>query len=421
MTHWTKDRFALAVMAGLFVFTVLAGADCQNGGIPGVDPNANPPGGGGQGNGGNAPALTVVKTNIDLHVQGHIEAGDGIIAYGTGGFSGVDYIEVGDAVGRGVPNGANFKAKSFAVCGKKIIFDENFQLTVFNTTDRSSSAIALTDIRALDFRSDGNLVGVLTDDNAVTDGRQVKVVDVSGAAPNVISFAVNPATTPEQVAVDASNPHVAVLADDIFYIYDVANPAAAPQQWDVSALDGTDSSSPTQFQFKNGYIMYHDNAAVSNARLLKTSDGSVVLLAENPAAETVALNGGKYAYFVNRDIDDHTGTVARSGIGAVPNAGATLAGDTQVSAGTANNGYVGWAETAAITPDGAWYFLAGSESIGQQEYLMSSTGGAFSLLPDPDDATADGVQASDVSASANTIAFKVGDNNDTKVGYISVP
>lgn len=409
----TRDRFVLTLMAAAFV-VVMAGADCQNEGMNPMDPmNPTDP------TDPIASGLTVVKTTIALHVQGRIEAGDGIIAYGTGGFSGVDYIKVGDTVGRGVPNGANFKAKSFAVAGKKIIFDENFQLTVFDTTDQSSSTIALTDIRALDFRSDGNFVGVLTDDNAVTDGRQVKVVDVSGAAPNVVSFSANPATTPEQVAVDASNPHVAVLAGDIFYIYDVNDPTAAPQQWDVSALDGVDSS--TQMQFRNGYILYHDNAAVSNARLLKTSDGTVVALTQNPAAETVALGGDKYAYFVNRDINDHTGTVARSGIGTVPNAGATLAGDTQVSAGTANNGFVGWGETAAITPDGLKFFLAGSESIGQQEYLMFSTGGAFSLLPDPDDPTADGVQASDVSASANVIAFKVGNNNDTKVGYISLP
>ncbi len=425
--HWTREKFTLAVMAASFMFVVLAGADCGTGGIPGGDPN-----GGGQDGGGNDGGdlgLTVVKTAIALHVQGRIEAGDGIVAYGTGGFAGVDYINVGDTAGRGVTNGANFKAKSFAVCGKKIIFDENFQLTVFDTTDASSTAIPLTDIRVArtpasvdeggHFQSDGNLVGVMNDAGSVTDGKEVKVIDVSAAAPNVISFDVNPASSPAQIAVDASNPHVAVVANHIFYIYDVANPTTAPVQWDVSGLDGVDNA--TQMRFSGGYILYHDNAAFGNARLLDTTDGTVVAMTSNPAAQTLAMAGGKYAYFVNRDAADSFGTVNRSGIGDVPTAAAVLAGDTQITAGTDNNGFVGWGQTAAITPNGAWFFLAGFESIGQQEYLMAGTGGAFGLVPDPADASADGLQASDVSATATTVAFKVGSNNDTTVGYITLP
>ncbi|MCG8405568.1 MAG: hypothetical protein MI923_10265 [Phycisphaerales bacterium] len=424
MTKRTKRHWLELTLGITLALAMGMTGDCDMPADPDMmpdDPMDNP-------DDGNPPALNIVKTDIDVHVGARVAAGDGIIAYGTGGFSGVDYIEVGDTAGRGVPNGANFLAKSFAVCGKKIIFIENFLLTVFDTTDQSSSAIAMTDVRlttvpaGLDggghIQCDGNFVATRNDANIVTDGKQVKVVDVSNAVPNVVSFDVNPAAAPEQVAVDASNPHVAAVANDIIYVYDINDPTAAPQQFDLSGNDGINND--TQIQFKNGIIFYKDNSTFGNAKLLDTSDGSIVTLDENPSAQTLGLNGGTYAYFLDRDNGDSFGTVNRSGVGDVPNAASTIAGDDRVTDGTDNNGFVGWAQTVAITPDGDMVFMAGSESIGQQEWLMLSNGGSFNVLPDPDDATADGLKASDVSTSANTVGFKQGVNETTKLGYIDL-
>lgn len=421
-----KSPLSILCLASCFLATLTLGMMCETdtGMAPGPGPGAGP----GPGPGSGLDSLNVTKTNIDVRHDARVAVGDGIIAYGTGPFLGVDYIEVGDASGRGVPNGASFLSKHFAVAGKKIIFVSNFQLTVFNTVDQSSSTIPATDIRLQSIptgihspgsiHADGNFVGTMNSPTDVTDGKRIKVVDVSNAAPQVISFTNDPAVAPTQLAVDATNPHVAVAADDIFYVYDIQAPTAAPMQFDVSGRNGI--ASDTVIQFHNGLILYHDNASFGNARILNTADGSVMTLNENPAAQTLALRGGKYCYFVDRDSDDSVGTVNRSGVGEVANAAPMLAGNDQVTSGTNNNGRVGWNQTAAITPNGEHFFLAGIESIGQQEWLMHGTGGAFSLVPDPDDASADGIMASDVTANSSLVGFKHGTNETTQLGYIEL-
>ena len=272
-----------------------------------------------------------------------------------------------------MPNGGNFLSKHFAVAGKKVAFVENFQLTVFNTVDQSSTTIPATDIRLQStpagihtpgsIQADGNFFGTMNSPTDVTDGRRIKVVDVSNAAPQVISFTNDPATAPTQLSVDASNPHVAVAAGDIFYVYDILNPTAAPRQFDVAGQDGI--AADTQIQFQNGHILYHDNAAFGNARILNTADGSVMRLNENPAAQNLALGGNQYCYFVDRDSDDRNGTVNRSAIGDVGNAAPTLAGDDQVTSGTNNNGHVGWDQSAAITPNGERMYFSSQKNPGK--------------------------------------------------------
>ena len=401
------------------LFFVASGSDCPMEGDTGMP-------GGGSGGGSTAPTLTVVETTIAVHVSARIEAGDGIIAYGTGAFSGVDYIKSGDTAGRGITNGVNFRANSFAVAGTKIALSENFQVTVFDTSDGSSPTIATTDVRIertpVDaqepghLQADGNLIATLNDPSIVTDGKRIKVIDVSTATPSVISFDTNPATAPSQLSVDASNPHVAVVAGDIFYIYDVDAPATAPTQFDMTAEGGIGD---TQIQFQGGYVLFHDDSTTKITKLLKVSDGTVVTMTENPSAQNLGLNGGTYCYFVRRSDDDDIGTVNRSAIGIVPSGAALLAGDV-INSGNSNNGFVGWGQTTDITPNGGLIFVAGTESIGQQEFLMVSAGGAFSLVADAGDTTG-GHQAADVSASANLVGFKIGSNNDTFLGYIVLP
>ncbi|MCH8253153.1 MAG: hypothetical protein IID36_11935 [Planctomycetes bacterium] len=99
--------------------------------------------------------------------------------------------------------------------------------------------------------------------------------------------------------------------------------------------------------------------------------------------------------------------------------GSTLAPIEQfIDGSTTNNGAFGFAQTAAITPDGSRLFIAGREGVGSGEYLQLSTGGAFGLFADPTGEDAYGCSGTDVSVTANTVAFKSERNNETVVAYI---
>src|SRR5262249_25166532 len=80
-------------------------------------------------------SFTVTKTNMNVHVQGKIAAGDDVIVFGTGGATGVDYIIPSgqDTAGRGIPGGSGFSSYSFAIGDRNVFLtDSNFQVSVFN-------------------------------------------------------------------------------------------------------------------------------------------------------------------------------------------------------------------------------------------------------------------------------------------------
>lgn len=432
MTAKTYRKFLPRAMAmGLALFVGMAGDCPMDGGMTGnTNGNTN-----GNDNTGGDPGstLTPVNTGLDVHNSARVAAGDGIIAYGTGGFSGVDWIRTGDTTGRGVTDADDYRASSFAVVDKKIIWVKgaDFTIHVFDTEAGTTESIDVTDIRlqnipvgvqsAGHIRADGMYVGTMSDDGEVTDGKIVKVVDVSGATPNIIAMGTNPPNQPSQIDVDASNPHVAVVVSDTFYVYDIENPNTAPETFDVSAMGGIED---TQMSFKGGYIFYHAfEDGSTRAKMLDTSDGSVMDMGVTEAAAQLCMNQTKkYVYYVDRDANDSIGSDYRSSIGAVPNLTGTLAGDEEarVTGGTDNLGRVGWAQACAIPPDGSYYFLCGTDSIGTGEWLHVGTGGTFVLLTDPDDAT-DMVRASDAHASNDIVAYKTGRNADTTLGYIDLP
>src|SRR5690606_35466999 len=137
----------------------------------------------------------------------------------------------------------------------------------------------------------------------------------------------------------------------------------------------------------------------TRAKVLNTADGSVMDMGVSEAALNLCMNATlKYIYFVDRDANDSVGSDYRSGIGTIPNLSPTLADDTQVSSGTNNLGRFGWAQACAIPPNGNYYFLSTVGSIGTAGWFQVSTGGAFTLLPDPADAS-DNLRASDIHAS----------------------
>ncbi len=70
---------------------------------------------------------------------------------------------------------------------------------------------------------------------------------------------------------------------------------------------------------------------------------------------------------------------------------------------------IGYGSSMCITPDGSRWFLAGWGPIDSTwDYLQMSTGGAFEDFEDPEGNTTSGsVMATDVSCSANVVAFRV--------------
>ena len=429
----SKVPYALTLSA-IFCSALLMGMECpmtpDMGNMNGND-NGNMNGNDNGNDNTGVDNFSPVVTQIEVRHDGRVAAGDGIIAYGTGAFSGVDYINLGDNAGQGIANSDNYRADSFVVIGKKIILvGTDFSITIFDTENNTTETLDLTDIRLQNIpvditdpghiRGDGMYVGTMNDDGEVTDGKIVKVIDVSGANANIISFDQNPPSQPSQIDVDASNPHVAVAVGDTFYVYDIENPNAAPETFDMTAEGGIEG---TQFQFKNGLILFHAfvNGEGTLAKVLDTSDGTVTDLGENPAAAELCLTAsGAYIYFVDRDANDSVGNDQRSAIGTLPNVSPTLAGDDQVANGTDNLGRFGWAFNCTITPDGDFYFLCGGDSIGTSSWLQVSTGGAFTLLPDPSGLD-DNLRASDAHATNNLIAFKMGRNTDTTLAYIEIP
>jgi len=220
----------------------------------------------------------------------------------------------------------------------------------------------------------------------------------------------------ESIAVEVLNPKTAVFF--IAFLPQFADPSAAPQVFVTNSAGIGDNI----FTFDGGYVFYEDGEAFGNAMLLNTADGTFTQLTENPSAGQQCHNGGTFVYFVDRDANDSNGNDNRSGIGTIPGPGAALAGDMEIDGATTNNGFFGWAQTCAVTPDGAYAFLSGTGSIGSGEFLQVGSGGAFMLLPDPDGSSEYGLPATDVVVSSSLVGFKTGAGTtagaSTKVGYI---
>lgn len=372
------------------------------------------------------------KTNIDVHNGARIEAGDDIVAYGTGGFSGVDYIvpSAGDTSGRGIPNGNTYVAYGFAVTGKYIALVSNFQITIYNTESGTATSFSSDEIRMPNLPSgiytpghiqaDGDYV-VARSDNSTTDEKKVKYIDLSQTPPMVGSFDVDPTGSVWHIEVDAESMRVLAASGSTFYLYDLSNPSNAPQTFDIPAGINDERI----FEFDGKYVLFQDDEVDERAWLLDVDTGSATLLTNNPAREEMALGGDKYGYYV----DESFGVGSRSALGTLPGPGTNLAGpagENQIDGGTNNNGFLGWGQQIDITPDGSYAFISGKGSIGSGEYLMySSGGGSWMLFSTTDPADTYGLPGTDCHVAENLVAFKTGAGTtagaNTKVGYLILP
>ncbi|MCH9002659.1 MAG: hypothetical protein IIC02_08810, partial [Planctomycetes bacterium] len=298
------------------------------------------------------------------------------------------------------------------------------------TAGDTSETIGLNEIRLTNspsgqydsghIMSDGNYF-IARSDNSTDDGLFVKVIDVTGPVPAVISFAVNPGSSAfsvEHVMIDADTRTAVAAANDTFFVYNLDAPADAPMEFAIP--DGISDTVP---HLDGDFIIFEDDLAFGNACILELSTGTITVLTANPSAAQMAIGGDSFGYFVDIDSLDSLGNAHRSAIGALSDIpGANLAAVQDfIDGNTTNNGAFGYAQTMAITEDGSLWFISGNRGIGSGEYLQVSDGGAFGLFADPTFDDTYGCQGTDVNVSSNTVAFKAGDATNTTVGYIILP
>lgn len=439
MKHRWNTFFIAAGMAGV----LLTATGCPNGSpfatffqdLFGFDTNNNGNAGNNGNNSGNTPGSQLingaVKTNISLHPQAKILAGNDLVVFGTGPTSGVGYIipSAGDTTSRTIPSNELYRSYSFAVGNSNIyLVDANFQVTVFNTALGTATTIDVGDIRLKNIPSsaaapghimaDGAYCAAICEESATSDGNILKVIDTSGATPTVISFTNNPsdfAESWEQVAVNDATQSVVAVIEDKFYIFDISQPDSEP----VLFESGVFGVGNTQIAYDGRYVIYQDDVSPSNAQVLDTNTGIVQTLTSNPSSGPVAANNGSFGYFVNITSADSIGSHMRSGIGMFPNPMAMLATVNQyIDGATTNNGALGFGQTIAVSPNGQYWFLAGQGSVDSGEYLQVNDGTGWKLFADPTNNY--GCPATDVSVSNNTIAFKSGFGTTTVVAYFTL-
>ena len=392
---------------------------------------------GGGGGGGTDPSFTVVKTDIPVRFDAGIKAGDDLIAFGTGLTTGVSYIlpSTSPKTGTPVTDSSSFVSGDFAV-GSRTIFlvgaafsATPFQVSVFDVnTAQITRTFPASDIRVAiipisarnvgNIQADGSLCVVICSETQVSDGKIIKVVDVSTATPGVISFAVNPAATAnevQQVAVNASTRQVVAVANNTIFIYDVNNPNASPFQ--IPVANGV---SAVQMKSRGIWLIAIDSSSQPSAFLVNLSTRTPVPLPNSAAALAVSISDTRFGFFANFDLNDVSGVTQRAAVGTIPGPAFEKASLNRFIDGTSLlNGLVGFANAISITPDGRFAFLAGP-------YLQFSQANAsFTVLPDPAKSDPFGTPAFDIAASSNTVGFKTSalatDSVNTTIGYIILP
>jgi len=394
-------------------------------------------GDGGTTDGGGGTTLNIVKTDIGVRHDAALKCGDDLIAFGTGTATsstvGVSYIipSTAPTAGTAVPSTELYNAKSLAVGGRTIFLvgavtgSQAYQVTTLNVDTAAATTLPTTDVRlgripaaasdAGHLQADGDYCVVVCDPSSVTDGKVLKVIDVSGGTPVATSFATNPASSAfgvAQVAVDAATGTAVAVADDTFYVYDISNPATAPTQ--IAAPNGVGDA---QIQISGDTIISLDDQSYPEAFLVDLGTSSVVNLTNALASNAVAIGGDTFAFFADADASDRG---ERAAVGTVPGPGFTKAPlDQYIDGYTVNNGLVGFGGSMCVTPDGSQIFLGDSA-------LQYSPGTAsFTAPPDAGGTDPYVTPAWDIDCSANTVGFKTATTRTggaaDKIGYIILP
>lgn len=351
----------------------------------------------------------VVHTDILTRRDTPIAVGDDVVAFATGR-RGVAYFRVGENKQRSIPDGQSYRGDLFFVCGKLIVLANQYNLFVHDTVSGRTEAIEDSDVhlryqkaalygpRLVD--ADGYLVVTVNEPTRVRDRAVIKVVDLSGEEPVVISLrgglAVDDVST---VKVSARYGYVAVGSKRAKAIY-VARIGLGAQlrRFDLSGEDGLGEA---DMALLDRYVVYQDAAGFRNLRALDLENGSVLVPEYSQHGgswgTSVTTNGRLIAWpardprsaFVVSDGFEQTRLLSNSG-------------DKVAAAG--NRGMYGVGNSAWMSRDGT-LFIAGSQSISEQKCLQLSVKDQWQAVIDEAGAP---ISAIDVVGSNAMIAFKTG-------------
>lgn len=388
---------------------------------------------------GDAGELTVVKTGIPLRFDAGLRCGNDLIAFGTETAEhstvGVSYVfpSQSPTVGTPVPDSNQYDNSNFAVAGRYIYMAgsnwgtiayqvsvlnvDTLALTTFDPTDMHLSSLVLDADDPGNLQADGNYCVVICDPNEVTDGKIIKVIDVSSGTPTLVPLDQNPtdyANQVAQVAVDGTTQTVAVVAEDSFWIYDITNPTAPPRN--IVPPNGVG-----KYQMK----MYGDKIIATTldssgydvAILVDLVTDTVTALDQAETSCELAIGGDRFAFFSYHDSTDSIGAHFRAAVGTLPDPNFDKPGtDNYVDGSYTGNGTIGYAQTMCIPPSGEYLFMA-------NWYLQYSHGDtSFTVPADPTGADTWGCPAWDVDCSASVVGFKsattTGNQTEGVLGYI---
>lgn len=403
----------------------------------GGDQGGEDQGGESEGEGGgeaDVGGLKVVFTDVMVESTGAIRAGDDLVVVGTGLGNGIQYMipSAGDTTARTFSVTESPITTGFVTAGKNIVMrDIDGTVKLFNTGTEALTTLppeafsvigGAGSLNKLDFFADGNLVGAVMDTGKTTDGAMFKVLDFSADSPTVLILQNPPPGGPRedirgQVAVDAEAMQMVAQVGDQFVLYDLTDPGAAPQVFDMADQGGI--ANGFQIYLDDGYVMYQEFEFTPNNRIVTSvadlRTGTSMELDDNPSAqEDFVLVNGLFGYFVfNTDDDNITNGQTRTVWGRINDAGGTettfVSGTDDLIGEDRSDGLLGYGTSMTITPDGRFRFIAGGGTIGTAEYIQVSTGEGFTTFPDaPDGFDPFGrLPGSEVHTSNSVCAFRV--------------
>jgi len=399
-------------VAGILCIAAFAGCQTVTPGVPGQPVKG-----------------VAVVTGVAVQRDGLVSVGDDLIAFGTES-GGVAYFRPGNGTATTIPG--SFRGDAVYCCGKKVILVSTGpvnQVSVYDTTTGSMTAVPDTDVWDIspgarlennDIAVDGNLVAILHRGPA---GKELKRIDVSGAAPTVTVFqhvfnnaiSVDVSTADNAVVVMEDNRFISVFAAD-------GDGSAVPVQADATTEAGVVIASGPKAKVGGGIVIFEESGT-SIVHALRLSNGTIDSVDVKPAANSgstrLECRGDRFGYFLNRNATD---TDASQGSRHALAATNSLMGNSIGTGGSLGGGAKGgFGRSLALTNSAFRMYMAGrlgqspGGGVNEPSFLQSSTGAGFFLLKDADD---NSVMAADVVANDTMAAFKVvTESDDLRLGY----
>lgn len=400
----------LAVMA----LTCSLGMQCPGGGP--VVPPVNSAG---------RVGLTVVKLTTTTTTDRGPAVGDGVIAFNALGNSVLAWIKVGETTPKEVPapSGMDNDSEAFHFSGKKLVIRDRTSgsLYVFDTETETVKAMPSSSINMGSsigpnlWEVDGNLVATINATVTTTDGagQKIKIVNISDINNYVITpFTFEPIASISGVDIDTTAGRMIVRAGTQFFLYQVANPTAAPQEFTRGVLEGGTGDSDIQIQGNS--VVFFDND--ENFTLLDLSTGQFSQPARNPgrANRGVSFEESRFAFFAQETSDDGNSiSVLNRCLTGTPTTLNSLVDPTGtfVNGEDATDGRVGFGAAADVSPDGKYVFVSGETIVDvsvQERLSVSTDGGEFKAcveLADLNAVALNAIRASGASCSNNLVAW----------------